>query len=122
MTAVAPTRVVAEGVSLAVYDGSELVTSGVAGQRRYPKQGGMQIRDVLIDRGLLTDTYVIAGVSDGTASITIKRIPFVTPMRLAIVALLAGMALVLLFDPRHGALTGAGVREPSRDTNPEVAD
>jgi len=119
---VTPTRVVAEGVSLAVYDGDELVTSGVAGQRRYPKQGGMQIRDVLIDRGLVSDTYVIAGVSDGTVSLTVKRIPFVTLMRLAIVLLLAGMSLVLLFDPRHGALTSAGVRDPSGGSAPEVAD
>jgi len=119
---VAPTRVVAEGVSLAVYDGDSLVTSGIAGQRRYPKQGGMQIRDVLIDRGLLVDTYVIAGVSDGTASITVKRIPFVTLMRLSILSLLAGMALVALFDPRHGVTAGTGVRDANRDTNPEVAD
>jgi len=119
---VAPTRVVAEGVSLAVYDDDQLVASGVAGQRRYPKQGGMQIRDVLIDRGLLTDTYVIAGVSDGTASITVKRIPFVTLMRLSILLLLVGMALVALFDPRHGAATGVSLREPNRDADPEVAD
>jgi len=119
---VAPTRVVAEGVSLAVYDGDQLVTSGIAGQRRYPKQGGMQIRDVLIDRGLLADTYVITGVSDGTASITVKRIPFVTLMRLSIVLLLVGMSLVALFDPRHGAATGVSVRELSRDADPEVAD
>ncbi|AZH26374.1 cytochrome c biogenesis protein CcsA [Haloplanus aerogenes] len=118
---VAPTRVVAEGVSLAVYDGDRLVTSGIAGQRRYPKQGGMQIRDVLIDRGLLVDTYVIAGVSDGTASITVKRIPFVTLMRLSILSLLVGMALVALFDPRHGVTTGTGIHS-TRDTNPEVAD
>jgi len=119
---VAPTRVVAEGVSLAVYDGDRLVTSGVAGQRRYPKQGGMQVRDVLIDRGLLADTYVIAGVSDGTASITVKRIPFVTLMRLSILSLLVGMALVALFDPRHGAATDVRIREPSRDAKPEVSD
>jgi len=119
---VVPTRVVAEGVSLAVYEGDRLRASGVAGQRRYPEQGGMQVRDVVIDRGLLADTYVIAGVSDGTASITVKQVPFVTLMRLAIVSLLLGMSLVALFDPRHGAMTDTAVRGTARDPNPEVAD
>jgi cytochrome c-type biogenesis protein CcmF len=119
---VAPTRVVAQGVSLAVYDDGQLLASGVAGQRRYPQQGGMQVRDVLIDRGLLVDTYVIAGVSDGTASITVKRIPFVTPMRVAIVLLLAGMALVLLFDPRYGVATETSAGERTRESNPEVTN
>jgi cytochrome c-type biogenesis protein CcmF len=122
---VVPTRVVAEGVSLAVYEDGRLVTSGVAGQRRYPRQGGMQIRDVLIDRGLVVDTYVIAGVSDGTASITVKRVPFVTLMRVAILALLVGMGLVLLFDPRHGVATALDVgtdRGAGADADPEVAD
>ncbi|RCU44430.1 cytochrome C biogenesis protein [Haloplanus salinus] len=119
---VVPTRVVAEGVSLAVYEGDRLRASGIAGQRRYPEQGGMQVRDVVIDRGLVTDTYVIAGVSDGTASITVKQVPFVTLMRVAIVALLLGMSLVALFDPRHGAVTDTAIRAAARDTSPEVAD
>jgi cytochrome c-type biogenesis protein CcmF len=119
---VVPTRVVAEGVSLAVYEGDRLRASGIAGQRRYPEQGGMQVRDVVIDRGLVTDTYVIAGVSDGTASITVKQVPFVTLMRIAIVALLLGMTLVALFDPRHGAVTDTAIRATARDTSPEVAD
>jgi cytochrome c-type biogenesis protein CcmF len=119
---VAPTRVVAEGVSLAVYEDDQLRASGVAGQRRYPEQGGMQVRDVVIDRGLVADTYVIAGVSDGTASITVKRVPFVTLMRLAIVLLLLGMVLVALFDPRYGAMTDATVFDTDRDTAPEAAD
>ncbi|WP_311173867.1 cytochrome c biogenesis protein CcsA [Halobellus ordinarius] len=105
--AAVPTRVIATGVSLGVYDDSGLVVSGVAGQREYPEQGGLQVRDVLIDRGLLVDTYVIAGVSEGTASISVKRIPFVTLMRLSIAALLAGMVLVLIFDPRHGIRTNS---------------
>ncbi|MFC7174386.1 hypothetical protein ACFQL0_15625 [Haloplanus litoreus] len=82
----------------------------------------MQVRDVIIDRGLVSDTYVIAGVSDGTASITVKRIPFVTLMRLAIVLLLLGMGLVALFDPRYGAVTDAAAPDTNRDANPEVAD
>ena len=119
---VVPTRVVVEGVSLAVYDGDRLRASGIAGQRRYPEQGGMQVRDVIVDRGLVSDTYVIAGVSDGTASITVKRIPFVTLMRLAIVLLMLGMSLVALFDPRYGAVTDAAAPDTNRDANPEVAD
>jgi cytochrome c-type biogenesis protein CcmF len=105
--AAVPTRVIATGVSAAVYDDSGLVVSGVAGQREYPEQGGLQVRDVLIDRGPLVDTYVIAGVSDGTASISVKRVPFMTLMRLSIVSLLVGMVLVLIFDPRHGVRTNS---------------
>ena len=119
---VVPTRVVAEGVALTVSEDGEAVTSGVAGQRQYLEQGGMQVRDVLIDRGLVADTYVIAGVSDGTASITVKRIPFVTLMRLSLVMLLTGMSLVLLFDPKYGAWTETATAETARTPTTEAAD
>ncbi|QCC46450.1 cytochrome c biogenesis protein CcsA [Halobellus limi] len=116
--AAVPTRVIATGVSVGVYDDSGLVVSGVAGQREYPEQGGLQVRDVLIDRGALVDTYVIAGVSDGTASMSVKRIPFVTLMRLSILSLLLGMLLVFVFDPKHGVRTSSvvGSGEPSAGT------
>ena len=107
---------IANGVSLAVYDDEGLVVSGVAGQREYPQQGGLQVRDVLIDRGPLVDTYVIAGVSDGTASITVKRVPFATLMRVSIVALLVGMLLVFIFDPRHGVRTSMSARSTDRES------
>lgn len=119
---VVPTRVTAEGVRLAVYENGELVTAGVAGQREYVQQGGMQIRDVLIDRGLVSDTYVIAGVSDGTASITVKRIPMMTLMRVSLVLLLAGMSLVLVFDPQYGVHSRSGVGTTRNETEPEIAD
>ncbi|WP_137284410.1 cytochrome c biogenesis protein CcsA [Halorussus salinisoli] len=118
----APTRVVADGVSLAVYEDGELVTTGVAGQREYVQQSGMQVRDVIVDRGLVSDTYVIAGVSDGTASITVKRIPLMTLLRASIVLLLTGMLLVLLFDPKHGVRTRTETRQTDATAEPEVAD
>jgi len=118
--AVVPTRVEAKGVSLGVYRDGQQVTSGVAGQRRYVQQGGMQVRDVLIDRGLVSDTYVIVGVSDGTASITVKRIPLMTLMRLAILMLLAGMSLVLLYDPAHGVRSRTRARDADRATGTDV--
>ncbi|WP_256546047.1 cytochrome c biogenesis protein CcsA [Halobellus inordinatus] len=118
---VVPTRVVANGVSLAVYDEDGIVVSGVAGQREYPEQGGLQVRDVLIDRGPLVDTYVIAGVSDGTASISVKRVPFVTLMRVSILALLVGMLLVLFFDPRHGVRTSASAGTSDRRSTQQTS-
>ncbi|WP_327053002.1 cytochrome c biogenesis protein CcsA [Halomicrococcus gelatinilyticus] len=121
---VVPTRVVAKGVSLDVYRDGETVASGVAGQRRYVEQGGMQVRDVVIERGLVSDTYVIVGVSDGTASITVKRIPMMTVMRLSLLLLLAGMALVFLYDPAHGvrARTTTDEAERTPNTAAETAD
>ncbi|WP_158059500.1 cytochrome c biogenesis protein CcsA [Halorussus halophilus] len=121
---VVPTRVKAKGVSMAVYRGGNEVTSGVAGQRRYVQQGGMQVRDVIIDRGLISDTYVIVGVSDGTASVTVKRIPMMTVMRLAILMLLVGMSLVLLYDPAHGVRSNVRTRgsENAASTDTEPSD
>jgi len=119
---VVPTRVRADGVSLAVYEDGKLVTSGVAGQREYPQQGGLQVRDVLIDRGLVTDTYVIAGVSDGTASMTVKQVPLMSLLRLSIVLLVAGMSLVLVFDPEHGVRTLTASSASSIDAESEAAD
>lgn len=119
---VVPTRVRADGVSLAVYEDGELVTSGVAGQREYPQQGGLEVRDVLVDRGLVTDTYVIAGVSDGTASMTVKQVPLMSLLRLSIVLLVAGMSVVLVFDPEHGVRTLTGSSASSTDAEPEATD
>ncbi|WP_135823767.1 cytochrome c biogenesis protein CcsA [Halorussus ruber] len=121
---VVPTRVEANGVSMGVYRDGSKVTSGVAGQRKYVQQGGMQVRDVLIERGLISDTYVIVGVSDGTASITVKRIPMMSVMRLSILMLLAGMSLVLLYDPAHGvrSRTRAKKAESAAGTDVETAD
>lgn len=116
---VVPTRVVADGVSMEVYRDGEKVTGGVAGQREYVQQGGMQVRDVIIERGLISDTYVIVGVNDGTASITIKRIPLMSLMRLAIVMLLAGMSLVFLYDPAYGVRSRMRARS-SEQTSTEV--
>ncbi|MCD2203926.1 MULTISPECIES: cytochrome c biogenesis protein CcsA [Halobacterium] len=119
---VVPTRVQVDGVSLAVYEDGKLVTSGVAGQREYPQQGNMQVRDVLIDRGLVTDTYVIAGVSDGTASMTVKQVPLMSLLRLSIVLLVAGMSTVLVFDPEHGIQTLTASTASSTDVEPETTD
>jgi cytochrome c-type biogenesis protein CcmF len=100
--AVVPTRVTAEHVDLAVYENGERVVRGRPGQRTYPQQGGLQVRDVVVDRGLLADTYVIAGVGDDGVSITVKRVPLMTPIRLSVFLLLLGMSLIALFDPEHG--------------------
>jgi len=97
-----PTRVTVRAARVTVSDDDGRVMTGTVGQRRYRAQGGMQVRDVAVDRGPLRDTYVIAGLSDGTASVTVKRIPFMTPLRVAVLLLLGGMSLVALFDPRHG--------------------
>ncbi|WP_433627066.1 cytochrome c biogenesis protein CcsA [Halomicrococcus sp. NG-SE-24] len=114
------TRVEKKSVNLRVYRNDELVAAGNAGQRRYVKQGGMQVRDVLIDRGLTHDTYVIAALNDGTASLTVKRIPLMTPIRAGVALLLVGMFLVLLFDPDHG-LAAESLRSsataPQNDTS-----
>ena len=99
---VSPTRVEVESTSLVVFENGERVVAGDAGQRTYTMQGGMQVRDVLVDRGLFEDTYVIAAINDETVSLTVKRIPLMTPIRLSILLLLAGMTLVLLYDPAHG--------------------
>jgi cytochrome c-type biogenesis protein CcmF len=99
---VTPTRVEVESTSLVVFEDGERVVAGEAGQRTYTMQGGMQVRDVLVDRGLFEDTYVIAAINDETVSLTVKRIPLMTPIRLSILLLLAGMTLVLLYDPAHG--------------------
>ena len=110
-----PTRVQVTSVDLAVYRGGTLAASGSAGQREYVRRNGMVTRDVLVDRGLVTDTYVIAGVDRGRASITVKRIPFMTPIRLAVLGLLAGMALVATYDPRHGILPVRSADAPDSD-------
>lgn len=119
---VEPTRVIARGTAVAVYEDGDLLTSGVVGQREYVRQGGLQVRDVLIDRGLVSDTYVIAGVSDGTASITIKRIPMMTLLRVSLVLLLLGMGLVLVFDPRHGLVKWTTAARSQSSTDMETTD
>lgn len=110
-----PTRVRISTLDLAVYRGDALVASGTAGQRTYVDRSGLITRDVVVDRGLLADTYVIASLDDGPATITIKRIPFVTPIRASVVGLLLGMALVLAYDPRYGLLA-------ARDDTGQPAD
>jgi cytochrome c-type biogenesis protein CcmF len=100
--AISPTRVQVESASLVVFENGERVVAGEAGQRTYVMKNGMQVRDVLVKRGLFHDTYVIAAINDGTVSLTVKRIPLMTPLRISILLLLAGMGLVLLYDPAHG--------------------
>ncbi|WP_458185593.1 cytochrome c biogenesis protein CcsA [Haladaptatus sp. NG-WS-4] len=99
------TRVEVKSLDLRVYRNEEQIAAGTVGERQYLKQGNMEVRDVLIDRGLTHDTYVIAALNDGTASLTVKRIPLMTPIRLSVALLLVGMTLVLLFDPVHGLRT-----------------
>ena len=96
------TRVVGSSVGLTVYEGGERIASGDAGQERYVQQSDMEVRDVFVDRGATHDTYVIAAVDDGTASLTVRRIPLMNLMRISALTLLSGMALVLLFDPAYG--------------------
>jgi cytochrome c-type biogenesis protein CcmF len=119
-----PTRVRISEVDLAVYEDSSLVTTGTAGQRSYTRRNGMVTRDVLVERGLLTDTYVIASVDGDRASITVKRIPFMTPIRLSVLGLLVGMGLVLAYDPRHGLLATRGTDESDIETDarPTISD
>ena len=97
-------------VGLTVYEGGERIASGDAGQERYVQQNDMEVRDVFVDRGATHDTYVIAAVDDGTASLTVRRIPLMNLMRLSALTLLAGMALVLLFDPAYGLVPRFSVR------------
>jgi cytochrome c-type biogenesis protein CcmF len=96
------TRVTTRSVDLSVYRNGDRVAAGTAGQSQYLAQNGMQVRDVVVSRGLVADTYVIAGLSDGTASVTVKRIPLMTAIRASILMLLTGMTLVLVFDPMWG--------------------
>ncbi|WP_336133910.1 cytochrome c biogenesis protein CcsA [Natronomonas amylolytica] len=96
------TRVIGSSVGLTVYEDGDRLTNGDAGQERYIQQGGMEVRDVFVDRGATHDTYVIAAVDDGTASLTIRQIPLMNLMRASALLLLAGMAIVLLFDPAYG--------------------
>lgn len=99
---VSPTRVKVHLADLVVYENGERVTAGSAGQRTFVMKSGMQVRDVLVDRGLFYDTYVIAALDGNAATMTVKRIPLMTPIRLSILLLLAGMGLVLVYDPAHG--------------------
>jgi len=114
------TRVEGQTVDLAVYEDGRQVTVGRAAQKRYPRQAGMQTRDVIVDRGLVSDTYVIAAIQGDTASLTVKRIPLMTPIRLSVVSMLFGMLLVFLFDPAHGVWTRP--RSPSLETDPATSD
>jgi cytochrome c-type biogenesis protein CcmF len=118
------TRVRVRSIDLVVYEDGRRVAGGTAGQRRYLRQSGMQVRDVLVDRGLVSDTYVIAGVSDGTASITVKRIPMMTAIRISILSLLSGMVLVLVFDPAWGIRRVLSTRDRSADdaADPTTSD
>ncbi|MFC4541021.1 cytochrome c biogenesis protein CcsA [Halosolutus amylolyticus] len=96
------TRVQGSAVGLTVYDDGERLASGEAGQERYLQQGGMEVRNVFVDRGLTHDTYVIAAVDEGTASLTIRQIPLMNLMRGSTGVLLAGMLVIILFDPAYG--------------------
>jgi cytochrome c-type biogenesis protein CcmF len=116
------TRVESTHVDLSVYRDGRQVVAGRAGQRTYVQQGGLQVRDVLVDRGLVSDTYVIAGVSDGTASVTVKRIPFMTAIRLGVLLLLAGMSLVFLFDPLWGVAELDARTESTADRAVDTSD
>jgi cytochrome c-type biogenesis protein CcmF len=121
-----PTRVRVQTVDLVVYADGEHVVSGEAGQRTYTRQNGLEVREVVVHRGLLTDTYVIAGVDEGTASLTVKRIPYMTLLRVSVVLLLVGMGLVLAYDPRHGlvhetALLSGDASARTDRADPEVS-
>ncbi len=96
------TRVEGSSAGLVVYEDGNRIASGEAGQERYVQQGGMEVRNVLVDRGLAHDTYVIAAVDDGTVSLTIRQIPLMTAMRASVGLLLLGMVFVVLFDPAYG--------------------
>lgn len=96
------TRVIGSSVGLTVYEDGDRIASGDAGQERYTQQGGMEVRNVFVDRGATHDTYVIAAVDDGTASLTLRQIPLMNLMRVSALILLVGMMLVLLFDPAYG--------------------
>ncbi|WP_302080730.1 cytochrome c biogenesis protein CcsA [Salinibaculum rarum] len=119
---ISPARVQVTSVDLAVYRDGSLVTSGTAGQRQYLRRNGMVTRDVLVERGLVTDTYVIVSTDGGQASITVKRIPFMTPIRLAVIGLLLGMGLVAAYDPRHGIFTTRTATETTTDSTPSKTD
>lgn len=111
------TRVLGSSVGLTVYEGGERLASGEAGQERYVQQSDMEVRDVFVDRGATHDTYVIAAVDGGTASLTVRRIPLMNLMRLSALILLSGMALVSLFDPAYGIAPRFSYRSSPAETS-----
>ncbi|SIR65480.1 cytochrome c biogenesis protein CcsA [Natronorubrum thiooxidans] len=116
------TRVQGSAVGLTVYDGGERLASGEAGQERYLRQGGMEVRNVFVDRGLAHDTYVIAAVDDGTASLTIRQIPLMNLMRVSTGVLLAGMLVIILFDPAYGLVRTWSRRTEQPNTTETPSD
>ncbi|XGI83863.1 cytochrome c biogenesis protein CcsA [Halorutilales archaeon Cl-col2-1] len=121
---IAQPRVRSNVVNLEVYENGEFVTAGDVSQNSYTRTR-MTTNQVLIDRGLTKDIYVIGSIDDGSASITVKTIPLTNQVWFGVGLLLLGMSLVVVFDPRHGLIPAFRRRKdktPSGDKKARATD
>ncbi|MEK6978163.1 MAG: hypothetical protein AABX40_07185, partial [Candidatus Hydrothermarchaeota archaeon] len=89
----------AQEVELAVFEGSDMIGGGVAKSIAY--KGGTNVQKVLIDRGVLGDTYVIfSGLSGREVPLTLKIKPLVNELWMGIIFFIVGMVLILLSEKR----------------------
>ncbi|MBI4344564.1 MAG: hypothetical protein HY555_03150, partial [Euryarchaeota archaeon] len=89
----------AEEVELAVFEGPDMIGGGVAKSIAY--KGGTNVQKVLIDRGVLGDTYVIfSGLSGREVPLTLKIKPLVNELWAGIIFFIVGMVLILLSERR----------------------
>ncbi|MFB6267536.1 MAG: cytochrome c biogenesis protein CcsA [Halodesulfurarchaeum sp.] len=100
--AVVPTnQFVRETVSVTVTMGGAEVAKGRAGVRRHVGYG--RVSEILIERGLLADTYVAPQQfrtvqGQNAMYVRVKQIPVMNLVRLGIVLMLLGGTLILVYD------------------------
>ncbi|MDY6775150.1 MAG: cytochrome c biogenesis protein CcsA [Halobacteria archaeon] len=121
---VAEPRVRSNVLNIEVYENGKYVAAGEVSQSTFTRTR-MTTNNVLIDRGLMKDIYVIGSIDSGTASITIKTIPLTNQVWFGVGLLVLGMSLVLVFDPRHGLIPAFRRRKdktPSGDKKARATD
>lgn len=94
-----PSGIVYQKAKLEVYQKGERIGSGTAVYLRN-KQG--EASQVMIDRSLLNDVYVIfSGMKSGTLPLTIKIVPFPNEVWAGVILFLIGILLLVYHDARR---------------------
>ena len=86
---------------VALYEDGERVTEGVVREQEFQRHE-MNTNDVLIERGVTGDTYVLGTLTPAGASITVDTYPLANQIWLGVSLMLVGMSAVFLAEPRVG--------------------
>lgn len=89
-----------EQIKVAIFEGDNKIAEGNVESILYEMQNS-DVQKVMINRGLLRDTYVIfSGAEGDVIPLTIKIIPMMSSLWFGIILMMTGISLTLLFEPR----------------------